>query len=292
MKKVMSILLISLFVCFGAWVVCFGAWAKTLDQKELELKKIYEAGGITKTEYKKAQDFLENFEEKTKEKKSKQTFDLSKKKKSKKKSIFQKNKDKDKDKEEITLEKIEELGQFIEFDDTYFTDGMIKEFGRGCNNSFKCKGQKAGQFLSKTFSRSKAYGQRNPGKMIKAMAMFEVFYASKLWYARKSVERYKENNYKKKDEKEIRSLFGINKGRKSMREALGMNLETPPKEAIKKFWLLGEFLDLGTGVNNKKLDKDLKERQKLLVAYKVEIANLKKKLQGDVDKEENEKSVE
>ena len=282
----MSILLISLFVCFGAW-------AKTLDQKELELKKIYEAGGITKTEYKKAQDFLENFEEKTKEKKSKPTFDLSKKKKSKKKSIFQKNKDKkDKDKEEITLEKIEELGQIIKFDDTYFTDGMIKEFGRGCNNSFKCKGGKAGQFLSKTFSRSKAYGQKNPGKMIKAMAMFEVFYAQKLWYARKSIERYKENNYKKKDEKEIRSLFGINKGRKSMREALGMNLETPPKEAIKKFWLLGEFLDLGTGVNNKKLDKDLKERQKLLVAYKVEIASLKKKLQDDLDEEENEKSVE
>ena len=278
-------MLISLFVCFGAL-------AKTLDQKELELKKIYEAGGITKTEYKKAQDFLENFEEKTKEKKSKPTFDLSKKKKSKKKSIFQKNKDKDKDKEEITLEKIEELGQLIKLDDTYFTDGMIKEFGRGCNNSFKCKGQKAGQFLGKTFSRSKAYGQKNPGKMIKAMAMFEVFYASKLWYARKSVERYKENNYKKKDEKEIRSLFGINKGRKSMREALGMNLETPAKEAIKKFWLLGEFLDLGTGVNNKKLAKDLKERQKLLEAYRVEIANLKKKLQGDLDKEENEKSVE
>ena len=293
MKKVMSILLISLFICFGAW-------AKSLEQKTVELKKIYEAGGITKTEYKKAQDFLENFEEKTKEKKSKPTFDLSKKKKSKKKSIFQKNKDKkDKDKEEITLEKIEELGQFIEFDDTYFTDGMIKEFGRGCNNSFKCKGQKAGQYLSKTFSRSKAYGQKNPGKMIKAMAMFEVFYAQKLWYARKSIERYKENNYKenffskkKKDEKEIRSLFGINKGRKSMREALGMNLETPPKEAIKKFWLLGEFLDLGTGVNNKKLAKDLKERQKLLEAYKVEIASLKKKLQGDLDKEENEKSVE
>ena len=270
----MSIVLISLFVCFGAW-------AKTLDQKELELKKIYEAGGITKAEYKKAQDFLENFEEKTKEKKSKQTFDLSKKKKSKTKSTSKK----DKDKEKITLEKIEELGQIIKFDDTYFTDGMIKEFGRGCNNSFKCKGGKAGQFLGKTFS----------------MGMFEVFYGSKLWYARQSVERYNENNYKKGffgknkkdfDEREIRSLFGINKGRKSMREALGMNLETPAKEAIKKFWLLGEFLDLGTGVNNKKLSKDLKERQELLEAYRVEIGSLKKKLQNDLDEEENEKSVE
>ena len=86
--------------------------------------------------------------------------------------------------------------------------------------------------------------------------------------------------------------MGINKGRKSMREALGMTIKTPAKEAIKKFWLLGEFLDLGTGVDNKKLDKDLKKRQQLLDSYRIEIANLKKKLQDDVDKEKNEKSVE
>jgi len=289
MKKVMSSLLISLFICVGAW-------AKSLDQKQEELKKIYEAGGITKAEYNKAQDFLEKSEEKTKEKKSKPTFDLSNKK-SKIKSILKK---KDKDKEKITLKKVEELGQIIKFDDTYFPDAMIKKFGPGCNNSFKCRGGKAGQFLGKTFSRSKAYGQKNPGKMIKAMAMFEVFYAQKLWYARRSIDRYKENNYKKGlssskqkfDEKEIRSLFGINKGRKAMREALGMNLETPTKEAIKKFWLLGEFLDLGTGVKNKKLAKDLKERQELLEAYRAEIGSLKKKLQNDLDEEENEKSVE
>ena len=73
---------------------------------------------------------------------------------------------------------------------------MIKKF-RGCNNSLKCKGQKAGKALFKTFNSSKSYGQKNPGKMIKAMAMYEVFYASKLWYDRKSLERYKENNYKK-----------------------------------------------------------------------------------------------
>ena len=285
----MSSLLISLFICFGAW-------AKSLEQKKVELKKIYEAGGITKSEYNKAQDFLQNFEEKTKEKKSKPTFDLSKKKKSKTKSIFKKDKD---DKEVITLEKIEELGQIIKFDDTYYTDGMIKEFGKACK-TLKCKGGKAGQFLSKTFNRSKAYGAKNPGKMIKAMAMFEVFYAQKLWYAKRSIDRYKENNYKKGlssskqkfDEKEIRSLFGINKGRKAMREALGMNLETPTKEAIKKFWLLGEFLDLGTGVKNKKLAKDLKERQELLEAYRAEIGSLKKKLQNDLDEEEDEKSVE
>ena len=50
-----------------------------------------------------------------------------------------------------------------------------------------------------------------------------------------------------------------------MREALGMTMETPSKEAINKFWLLGEFLNLETGVNNKKLAKDLKQRQEKLL---------------------------
>ena len=290
MKKYLSIVLTS-------FLLCFGAEAKNLEQKKLELKKIYEAGGITKVEYNKSQDFIKNSEEKTKEEKSKQTLYLGKKENSKAKSFFQKTKDKKKDKEEITLKKIEELGQIIKFDNTYYTEGMTKVFSKGCN-SFKCEGQDAGKFLSKTFSRNKAWGQRNPGQMIKAMAMFEVFYGSKLWYAKKPIERYKEDNYKgvkllfkQKDEKEIRSLIGINKGRKSMREALTMNLETPTKEAMKKFWLLGEFLDLGTGVKHKKLDKDLKERKKLLEAYKNKITKLKKKLKDDLE-EENEKSVE
>ena len=291
MKKYLSIVLTSLFLCFGAE-------AKNLEQKKLELKKIYEAGGITKVEYNKSQDFIKNSEEKTKEEKSKQTLYLGKKENSKAKSFFQKIKDKKKDKEEITLKKIEELGQIIKFDNTYYTEGMTKVFSKGCN-SFKCEGQDAGKFLSKVFGRSKEWGQRNPGQMIKAMAMFEVFYGSKLWYAKKSIERYKEDNYKgakklfykEKDEKEIRSLIGINKGRKSMREALTMNLETPTKEAMKKFWLLGEFLDLGTGVKHKKLDKDLKERKELLEAYKNRITKLKKKLKDDLE-EESEKSVE
>jgi len=271
--------------------------AKTLEQKKDEIKNIYQDGGISKVEYEKSLEFLEKSDDQEKKTK-KQSFSLKNKKQIK--NIFKK-KDKDLEKitlEKITLEKIDELGKPVKFDNSYFTKGMIKKF-HGCNNSLKCKGQKAGANLFKTFNRSKSYSQRNPGEMIKAMAMYEVFYGSKLWYAKKPLERYKENNYKtgffskkKKDEKEIRSLFGINKGRVSMRKALGMNSDTPTKEAIKKFWLLGEFLDLGTGIKNKKLSKDLKERQQSLEAYKFQIANLRKKLQDDVDKEENEKSVE
>lgn len=277
----------TLFVLF----ITSSVFAKTLDQKKNELKKVYEEGGISKIEYEKALEFLEKPKDSKKAKKKSISFTKNKdQKKSRKK--------KDKELEEITLEKIDQLGKPVKFDDSYFTEGMIKKF-LGCNNSFKCKGQKAGGELYKAFVKSsKAAQQKYPGRMIKGMAMYEVMYSSKLWYARKSLERYKENKYKKgsfskrkKDEKEIRSLLGMIKGRNSMREALGMNSDTPSKEAIKKFWLLGEFLDLGTGVKNEKLDKDLKKRKELLEAYKLQIANLKKKLQ-DNNEEENEKSVE
>ena len=45
-------------------------------------------------------------------------------------------------------------------------------------------------------------------------------------------------------------------------------------------------------VKEEKLNADLKERQKLLEAYRAEITSLKKKLQDDLEKEENEKSIE
>ena len=268
---------------------------KTLEQKKVDLKKALDAGAITKTEFNKAQDFLENSDKKKQEKNSKKTLNFTEKKK-KSKKFFKKNVKKLD--EEITLKKIEELGPIVKFDNTYYPETMLKKLSKGCTG-FSCKGTKAGQTLFKTFSRSKSYSQKNPGQMIKAMAMFEVFYSSKLWNAKKSIERYKNDDYKgskflykKKDEDEIRSLISTNKGRKSMREALGMNMETPSKEAIKKFWLLGEFLDLGTGVNNKKLAKDLKERKEKLVNYKSQVANLRKKLEEDLKEDEDEKPVE
>ena len=268
---------------------------KTLEQKKIDLKKALDAGAITKTEFNKAKDFLENPDKNKQEKKTKKTLNFTEKKKKSKKFFKKKAKKLD---EEITLKKIEELGPIVKFDNTYYPETMLKKLSKGCTG-FSCKGTKAGQTLFKTFSRSKSYSQKNPGQMIKAMAMFEVFYSSKLWYAKKSIERYKNDDYKgsnflykKKDEDEIRSLISTNKGRKSMREALGMNMETPSKEAIKKFWLLGEFLDLGTGVNNKKLAKDIKERKEKLVNYKSQVANLRKKLEDDLKENEDEKPVE
>ena len=274
------------FVCLTLSVlISFGAVAKTIDQKKEELKKIYEAGGISKVEYEKSIEFLENPKE---EKKSntKKKYSI-KSKTTDSKQLFTK-KDKHKNKEEITLEKIEELGEIIKFDKSYYPEGMLKKFG-GCGKGMKCVGQKAGSYMWGNFGKSPSWGQKYPGKMIKSMAMYEVFYASRLYNTRKAIKRFKEDDYKKKgllskkkekDEDAIRSLFGMNNGRKNMREALGMDMDTPAKEAIQKFWLLGEFLEMGVPTdNNITVNKDIKDRQDRLDVYKATISTLKKKLE-------------
>jgi len=287
MKK----LFISVILSF---LVFLNAFAKTIDSKKKELKKIYEAGGISKIEYEKAKDFLANTEQTTKETEKKKSYTTGKKSK-KNKTINTFFKKKDEDKEEITLEKIEELGQIVKFDKSDFPEGIIDKF-KGCGKGMKCIGQKAGSYMWGNFGKSSSWGQKYPGKMIKSMAMYEVFYASKLYSAKKPIKRFKENKYKKgifskkkRDEEAIRSLFGMNKGRKNMREALGMDMETPTKEAIQKFWLLGEFLELGTPIDNKiEVNKDIKERQDKLDVYKSTISTLKKKLE---ERAEEKKSL-
>ena len=194
-------------------LISFSAVAKTIDQKKEELKKIYEAGGISKVEYEKSIEFLEN---PTKEKKSntKNKFSI-KSKKTNNKKLFGK-KDKDKDKDEITLEKIEELGEIIKFDKSYYTEGMLKKF-LGCGKGMKCVGQKAGSYMWGNFGKSPSWGQRYPGKMIKSMAMYEVFYASRLYDTRKAIKRFKEDDYKKKDRSQKR--------KKKMKMQLDLYLE-------------------------------------------------------------------
>ena len=281
-----------LFCIIFSFLISFGAVAKTIDQKKDELKKIYEAGGISKVEYEKSIEFLENPKKEVKSN-SKKKFSIKSKTNSKK--LFGK-KDKDKDKDKITLEKIEELGEIIKFDKSYYTKGMLKKF-LGCGKGMKCVGQKAGSYMWGNFGKSPSWGQKYPGKMIKSMAMYEVFYASRLYDTRKVIKRFKEDKYKKgifskkkQDEKAIKSLFGMNNGRKNMREALGMDMDTPAKDAIQKFWLLGEFLEMGVPIdNNITVNKDIKDRQDRLDVYKATISILKKKLEERAEEKKSTK---
>ena len=277
--KLTSFLLIS-------FLINFSVLAKTLDQKKDELKKIYEAGGISKIEYEKSKEYLDNSKKDNKEKKEKQSLNLVKKKKSKKKSDLKKDK-------ELILE--EDLAKIETYNKKKFQEEFLKYppeviefFGKDSN--ITTRGKKAGQFMMIEFNRSEQGQQRFPGKMIKAMAAFEIFYIDSLRKNRIAFNRYKEKKgtkylRKSSDEKKIRSLISINQGREKMRKALGMDLETPRTEAIKKFWYLGDFLNLGKASNNSEYDKNLDERKKLLIEYKQKITKLKDKIKEEQESE-------
>ena len=259
------------------------AQAQTLDQKKTELKKIYEAGGISKIEFEKSKEFLLKSDEIIKEKEKKQSFTLgSKSKKSKKKSIFKKDK---KTILEEDLAKIETYNK-KKFQEEFlkYPPEVIEFFGK--NSNAVSRGKKAGKFMSTEFNRSEEGQQRFPGNMIKAMAAFEIFYIDSLRKNRKVLDRYKEKKgtkylRKSTDETKVRSLISLNQGREKMRKALGMDLQTPRAEAIKKFWYLGDFLSLGKALKNSEYDKNLDKRKKLLIEYKQKITKLKDKIKEE-----------
>ena len=231
--------------------------AQSLDQKKTELKKIYEAGGISKIEFEKSKEFLLKSDEIIKEKEKKQSFTLgSKSKKSQIKSIFKKDK---KPILEEDLAKIETYNK-KKFQEEFlkYPPEVIEFFGK--NSNAVSRGKKAGKFMSTEFNRSEEGQQRFPGNMIKAMAAFEIFYIDSLRKNRKVLDRYKEKKgtkylRKSTDETKVRSLISLNQGREKMRKALGMDLQTPRAEAIKKFWYLGDFLSLGKALKNSEYDK-------------------------------------
>ena len=67
-------------ILFFSILVSLSVNAKTIDQKKEELKKIYEAGGISKIEYEKSIDFLEKSDEKIQKNPKKKIFSIKNKK--------------------------------------------------------------------------------------------------------------------------------------------------------------------------------------------------------------------
>ena len=195
---------------------------------------------------------------------------------------------KKKEKEAIKIEDVYALGTPIKIKD--LPEGMIKVFGKYCIK-FMCRTKKATKIMSLSFSRGENYNGRHPDNMIKAMAYFELFYMGQLRKNRKALEKYKKyhdegKKQKSKVETKMRSLIGTNKGRKSMREALGMTIELDPATAIKRFWALGELLAMGEP-KKIEINKDMKERAKIMKRYAAILGKMQKKLEKE--KEEREK---
>jgi len=91
-----------------------------------------------------------------------------------------------KEKEKVSIEDLEELGVYAEFKTDQYPEQMYLILKRGCSRGITCQSKNAVRYLAKAFSRGQNYQQRHPDNIIKAMAMYEIFYLGKL----KENERY------------------------------------------------------------------------------------------------------
>ncbi len=189
-----------------------------------------------------------------------------------------------KDEKPLTLEDIDKLGSVTLLkslpEEMYEKLKSCKPYNERLTS---CESKKAGKIVGETFRRKGGYGEQYPGKMMEAMAYYEILYLTSLYKERKKIkkfrEKYNDEKFLKKKHKSLRSLIKMNDGREQMRSALGMTLETSTEEAIKRFWTLAEFLNLGTPKKLGKLDDDTSKRKKLLQRYKSKLSKLNKKLE-------------
>ena len=174
--------------------------------------------------------------------------------------------------------KLDEIGKF-ELPQSY-PDGLINTTLKECKiDNFHCIKTKSIDEMTKRFKRSKKYNDRNPGSQIYAMALYEIYYLSKLKESQNSLRIFKENWPKKiVNGKKISSLIKNNETRKIMREALGITINQSPEEAIKTYWVIGDYLQKGKP-KSIKVDNAFKKRERLLSEYKSTIGFLKKRIE-------------
>jgi hypothetical protein len=179
------------------------------------------------------------------------------------------------------MQEVKALGIFTE--PAEYPVGMVEFFGKACKN-FRCRAKKATQKMANTFDRRKIYHQRHPGAQLYALAMFELFYQQQLKKNQKKVEKFIAAwPDKKKYGKEVVSLIKLNKSREQMRKALGMDLNTSVEEAMKRYWVMGDFLEKGEVKKHKKISKDMKKREALLAKYKKAVSGFNSALKNQED---------
>ena len=169
------------------------------------------------------------------------------------------------------MEEIKALGTYLE--PAKYPEGMIKLFGEECKKKFTCMAPKATKKMSLTFKKNQIYHQRKPGDQLYALAMFELFYLDQLKKKQKRIQKFIESwPKKKKNGNAVASLIKLNKAKEKMRKSLGMDLNTSTEEAMKRYWLMGDFLQKGD-IKKEKIDKDIIKRKKLLAKYKKAVNN-------------------
>ena len=240
------------------------------------LNNLFKEGAITKEEFTKAKSIL--LQNKDKEKNKKKIEKVKKKQieKTKKNKIV--NKIEDKKNEDLTQTYI----SLLEFSEL----GTYKKIEKYPHGLFKVKGSpesmanEAMMKMYETFVQKPRLMEKNPENMMKAMAYFEIFYNYQLKDKKKSLEKFKKN-YPKisvKIKKDIKTLYSLNLAKKSMRNALSLNMDNSLEESLDRYVFMYDFLKPAEKITHKLSTKEKKLR-KFSTKFKQEYGKLKKTLE-------------
>ena len=170
----------------------------------------------------------------------------------------------------VFMEDFQKFGNFEKINDT--PAGMFPNN----ENSFHQKQVIAQKKFIDTFINKKGQMEKNTDQVILGMAYFEFFYMQQLKDNKKSLETF-EKKYPKINaatKKNIQKIYGLNKARKSMREALGLSLENTPEEAIERYYVLYKLLNQAE-IKTINLTKEEKNNSKLHNKISKNISQLK-----------------
>ena len=236
------------------------------------LNNLYKEGAISKEEFSKAKSILlktksevtqkekNNSEETRIEKKNKEILekDIVKKEKKiiKQNNYVSENYDFSKDISNtfILLKEIDEIGNYKRID--RIPEGMFKT-----KQSPKGQASEAMMKMYDSFVRAPKLMEKYPDRMMKAMGYFEIFFNYELEKKKKSIENFKRNypNIRWDIKNDIKTLYSLNKARKTMRESMGLNLNNTIEEALDRYMLMYSFLK-----DSKKIETKLSSKQKKL----------------------------
>ena len=273
-----------------SFVLLINGFAHANIVEELtSLNNLYKEGGITQEEFTKAKSIL--LQNKDKEE-NKQKIEKVKKKKIEKKEKnkivekIDKKKNEDLTKTYISLSEFNELGTYKKI--VKYPDGLFNVKG-----SPEGMAKEAMMKMYQTFVQKPKLMEKYPENMMKAMAYFEIFYNYQLKDKEKSLEKFKKNypEITWKTKKDVKTLYSLNFAKKSMRNAMSLNMDNSLEESLDRYVFMHDFLKPAEKITHK-LSHEEKKLKKFSTKLKQNYGKLKKTLEAKSEMRINNKDFQ
>ena len=281
MKIISKILFLIIFI--------YGFAHANIVEELTSLNNLYKEGAITKEEFTQAKSILLQNKDKEENKKKIENVKKNKIEKKEENKIvkkIEKKKNEDLTKTYISLSEFSELGTYKKIEK--YPDGLFEIEG-----SPESMAKEAMMKMYQTFVQKPKLMEKYPENMMKAMAYFEIFYNYQLKDKEKSLEKFKKNypEITWKTKKEIKTLYSLNFAKKSMRNALSLNMDNSLEDSLDRYVFMHDFLKPAEKISHK-LSSEEKKLKKYSTKFKQEYGKFKKTLETKNEMRINDKDFQ